>query len=397
MNYRITAQIVALCGTSCLQVALAEDSTVLLRQEIPRVPSLTTTKGTIGDKQCMFIIDTGAEFTILDQSLTGLLKGKLQDGSYDDGSGRQTPLPFYHAPPMKFQSLETQNPIVAVLDIRPIGKYVDRNVIGVLGVNHLGAGKLVVDYDQGVLEIHTGPWKLKDGLSTEIDLEDHLALPTFETYIAGRYGQFLVDTGGFDTITLEKSLFTALVRNGSIEVSESGAHTLGASGMVEVRSGWFLKGELMGKSLAGTAVHETFGRSSVGTQWLYGFNFEVDFKIHRFRYQQRRASRAPASVYLMIGAILVFGDSGPKVERLSPEPGGAAQLAGLNPGDIIEEFDSLTAAEMNYASVAELVTMKAGQAIPIRFIRKSDGVKTQTTLKLPTLISSWNFGGRGVP
>ncbi len=361
------------------------------------MPSLITTKGIIGDQQYSLVIDTGAEFTILDQSLTGLFKSKFGDASYDDGSGRRTSMQMYRTPTMKFQSLETQNPIVAILDVRPITKYLGSNVNGVMGVDQLSAGKLVVDNDRGVLELHAGPWKLKDGLYTEIELMDHLKLPTFETSIAGRYGQFLVDTGALETMALEKPLFTALVRNGSIEVSEFGARTLAASGTVEVRTGWFLKGELMGKSLVGTAVHETFGRSSVGVQWLYGFNFEADFKWHRLRYQQRIAARPPASVYLMIGAILVYGNTGCVVERLSPEPGGAAQLAGLNPGDIIEVLGSLNAAEMNYASVAELVTTKAGQAIIIRYIRKSDGVSVQAALQLPSLISSWNFGGRGTP
>lgn len=398
MNYHLSARFLILWSLFSFQVAFAEDpGLILLRQKIPCVPCLITTKGTIGDKQCTLLIDSGAEFTVLDQSLAGMLKGTVQNGFFDDGSGRQTPLEFRQAPPMKFQSLETQNPMVALLDIRRIGKYVDRNLHGVMGISQLRVGALMVDNDDAILEIHTSPSRLKDRQYTEVELLDYLALPIFEASIERRHGQFLVDTGGLGTVSLESPLFTALVRNGTIEVAKSEAHTLGASGIVDVRSGWFLKGALMGKSLIGTAVHETFGKSSVGIQWLYGFNYELDFNLHRFRYQQRREPRAPASVFLMIGAILVFDDKGCEVERLSPESGGAAQLAGLNPGDVIEEFDSLGTGELNFASIGELVTEKAGQPLQVRFVRKSDGAKTQTTLQLPPLVSPWNFGGRGTP
>ena len=395
MSYHPPILITVLSAAFSLHVAFAaEPGEIFLRQKIPATASLIVTPGMIGDTQCSFIIDTGAQCTILDQSLMGLLTGSIGNGWYDDGSGRESPLSFFKIGPMKFQSLKVEKPIVAILDIRSVAKYLHPLVNGVMGLNCLSAGVLTVDNDQSVLEIHAAPWKFKDDSFTEIDLEDYIALPTFATYISDRYGQFLVDTGGLGNVSLERSLFTALVRNGSIEVSESNAHTLGASGAVEVRSGWFIKGELMGKSLVGMAVQETFGRSSIGIQWLYGFNFELDFKLHRFRYQQRHTVHPPASVYTMLGAVLVFGKAGPEVEKLNQQPNGAAQIAGLNPGDIIEEFGSLKAAEINYASVAELVTAKAGQAIPIQYIRKSDGERTRSTLQLPSLISPWEFAGR---
>jgi predicted aspartyl protease len=393
----LPAKVLILCAALCFQGAFAAEPGVFIRQELPRVPSLITTKGTIGDAECALIIDTGSEVTVVDQSLAALLKGRIGDYSYSDGSGRKTPLPLYKAPTIKFQAFEEQDSTIAMLDVRPLAKYLDGSAKGVLGISQLKVGQLTVDNDRGILELHAAPWKLSGDSFTEVDLQDYVASPILEASINLRHGEFLIDTGYMGTILLDKALFSALVRNGSIELAESEAHTLSVSGTTDVRSGWFLKGELMGKGLVGTAVHETMGPSAVGMEWLYGFNYELDFKSHRFRYKERRDPQFPASTNLMIGAILTFGSGGPVVERLSPDPDGAAKLAGLNPGDVLKTFDSLTTAELNYTAITEIVTNKAGQPIQIRYFRKSDGAELETTLHLRPLISPWNFGGRTSP
>ena len=76
--------------------------------------------------------------------------------------------------------------------------------------------------------------------------------------------------------------------------------------------------------------------------------------------------------------------------------GGAAEAAGLKPGDVIEELGSLKASEMNHLIIGEAIAASAEKEVAIRFLRKSDGVHVNAKLKLPPVISEWDFAGRDI-
>ncbi|MEI9893104.1 MAG: hypothetical protein WDN28_04130 [Chthoniobacter sp.] len=138
--------------------------------------------------------------------------------------------------------------------------------------------------------------------------------------IAGRHAEFALYTANSATIALEKPLFTALVRNHTIEVSKDG-----------FGNGWFVQGELMGKSLVGvpvTATNSTDGTSVLGPLWLCGFNVEIDLQSHTWRYQQRRNAQPPLTMRLMVGATFLYPGGGAQVEKLRPDGAGAAEKGG---------------------------------------------------------------------
>ena len=383
------------------QIACAQKpETVFLRQSIPRVPVDITTKVSVDGKDRLFVVDTGAEASVFDLSRWVSANPDLKDLNvrYSDSQATQRTFfnarcPFYIAPSLRAQSLIVEHPTVAIIDLHEFSDRLGWKLDGILGMPALSAGIISLNYDKRLLEIHAGPWRLNPSDSHEMDLEKDMGVPIFDVQLGGHPVQFLIDTGDCGCVSLETSVFEALVKEGWIEVADTEETWLGAWGRYSRRRGWFLKGELMGRTLVGVSVCGDPEVSLLGLEWLYGFNTEIDFTARKFRYQKRSDAPPPMDSVMMIGAGLTYGRRGALVEKLWPKTGAAAN-AGLKNGDVIEAFDGLKSAQMNSTAIAERVAANAGKTIKVRFLRKSDGAHVRATLRLPPPISPWNFAGR---
>jgi hypothetical protein len=334
------------------------------------------------------IIDSGAAFSFLDVSLRKLILEEAGNAH----------LKLYRSLPLQVQSIITPNPQIALVDFRALRRMLGGKLDGLLGVPQLKSGKLLLNYDEGFLEVHTGGWKIDQKEYGEIAFDNSEANPTFVANIEGRPCELLFDTGDDGSISLETSDFAFLVKSGVIELSNVHGRIQDVSGLNKHQQGWFLKGELMGKSLRGISVMsvaDASGAGTMGLEWIYGFNTEIDFASHRFRFQNRLKANSPLAFDLMIGAALSYDDNGAQVEALRPG-GGAAEAAGLRPGDVVEHFGSLKKAELGRVPIGEVVTANAGKPIPIQFVRKSDGQKVDAMLNLPPPILAWDFAGRDI-
>ena len=301
----------------------------------------------------------------------------------------------YVGPTLKLGNLTLEKPEVILFDMQALSRFTGRPLAGMLGMNTVGKAKIFLNFERSVLQVHAGPWRLAAPDCQEVELNKESGIPEFDVRIGGHRVTFGIDTGFDGTFTLAAPLFEALVNDGTIELANVNARGATPGGVSSVARGWFLRGRVMGRDLAGLSVESDPAYSNVGMKWLYGFNTEIDFAARKFRYQVRCHIQPPISVQMMIACILIYDDKGALVERLRPG-GGAAENAGLKPGDVIEEFGSLKAGEMNQATIGEMVAASADKEVAIRFLRKSDGSHVNTKLKLPPVISEWNFAGRDI-
>ena len=292
-----------------------EPEGILFRQPLPDLPGEIFTEVELnGDKRSMFI-DTGAGSTVVSELLTKSLKSEGTDSVLDvlDSEAHRIPAKRYKIRKLMLQSLVQEDLPAVAVDLALPSSVLGHKIDGVVGTPQLKSGKLFLNYDDGFLEVHSGDWKLPKSESNELDL-NFRTTPSFDAMIAGRHGEFVIDTGEHDVIGLESSLFTALVRNGTIQVSNDIVHTFSAGGDSRSRTGWFLKGDLMGKSLKGMSVVSIGGadcQSAIGTGWLCAFNLEIDYAAQKLRFQKRGMPRAPLSTRLMIGGSLTYSGQGP--------------------------------------------------------------------------------------
>jgi len=390
--YIVAGALVAL-GSS--EARAEETQKVLFQQRLPRVPAYVIAEATVAGKPSVVLLDTHAGSSALDDSRTDAVRFELRKKNILASDGTMYPMMTYAGHPIKLGGITIDRPTVVISDLSAFSIYTGRPLDGVIGMRVMEAGKIFLNYDEGIFQIHVGPWKLNKPDCTVVDLSEAGEAPEFNTEILGQRVSFCVDTGHNGCIELESKVFEALVQQGCIEPAKVDARGISIGGMNRATQGWFLKGELMGKNLAGVRVDSNPTLSILGLEWLYGFNTEIDFGDRKLRYQLRRDAKLPGSVHVMLGAILKYDSSGAQIERLRAS-GGAAADAGLKPGDVIEKFGGLNAKGMNAASMGEAVADAAGKEIAVRFLRKADGEHVDTKLKLPPNISEWDFSGRDV-
>ncbi|MEI9893102.1 MAG: aspartyl protease family protein [Chthoniobacter sp.] len=386
---------------SCLALPVwpAGTDVVLFRQKLPVSPGVVLVEGRIGGRECRILVDTGAEFSVVDRALSNLAKAPVAGAEVTDSAGQKLATRVFGFPDFQIQSLRVKEPRGVLIDLDPFSQRFGGKWDAVLGVKGLQAGKLLVDWDAGVMELHSGPWKMKESESTEDELNMDGGLPAFAATIAGHRGEFVIDTGSDGEIDLESSFFAALVRDDCIEVSSKKGTSLAAAGSTEVMQGWFLHGELMGKDLQGISVRSVAnvkGTGRVGMRWLSGFNSEMDWQTRRWRFQKRPMAMPPLDIDLMIGGEFAFLDGGARVEELRSVSGGPMEEAGLRKGDIVREFGTLHRGQLSLAAIGEVVTAMAGQPVNMQYTRAIDGQNVRTALKLPPPIREGDFPGRDI-
>lgn len=379
------------------QALAGEGNTVLFRQPIPRVPALWVAPVSVGEKQALVVLDTGAGLTVLDSSLRDALGAKLGERpvTMADGEGTR---PSYEGPSLRMGALHSERSPVILSDLGMISEFVGRPLAGVVGMDFM-RGKVFLNFDQSVFEIHSGAWRLPKRGSHESALKDDSDVPKFDRPIAGKQVTFILDTGADGTITLAAPVFDALVADGVIEVSKVRGRAVTGQGFDRrANSGWFVNKNvnLMGKDLAGVSVKSSPANSILGLKWLCAFNVEIDMAARKFRFQLRRAAKPPLNVQLMAGAIFFYNERGARIESLRPDGAGAAEEAGLKAGDVIEQFGAIRAPDINAVSLGEAVADAAAKEVAVRYRRKVDGVLVETKLKVAPMISEWDFAGRGI-
>lgn len=360
----------------------------LIRAPLPAVPDMVTFEAEIGGRKGVVLLNAGSQLTTIDQSLCDAVGGKEIQGKAKTNEGGALAGKLCQVPELRLQSLVAKESTVLFMDMGIFTKFTGHKFIGALGAADLSRAKVLLNYDAGLLDVHTGPWMLEGPTCQEAELEDYRPKPVFETSIENRHAEFVLNVGSNNTISLDKALFSTLVYNHTIEVSRDGAG-----------NGWFVKGELMGKSLVGlpvTSIQNDDGTSSLGPLWLCAFNLELDLQAHRWRYELRKNAPAPLTVRLMMGANFTFSGNGASVQQLRSDGGGPAEKAGLEVGDTIQVFDTLRGDDLNIRKITEVVTAKAGKGIEVQYHRALDGQVVTTTLRLTPAISEWNFPGRDI-
>jgi hypothetical protein len=363
-------------------------------QHLRDLPTQIIAPVAIGTTKYQMFVDTGAGSSALDLSIAKESVTRREGVDLIDPNGGATQAQSVNTLPWRMQSLVMEEPRVTLVDLSGLGSAVGGRILGVLGVPQIQVGKLLLDYDSKLLAIHGGNWRLEGADVIRGQLDDTSEVPTFRAEIEGKKFDLAIDTGDDGSVALDQTTFAGFVKLGVIEPAPIRGRMDVLSGSPGARYGWFLKGELMGRPLRGVTVlaHEgLMGTGAIGLTWLYAFSVEIDFKAKQWRYRKRPNVTPPVSMDLMIGAMFSFDQKGTRITSLRPVVG-AAERSGLRVGDVIEECDSLKGAEIDKASLSEVVKSKAGSSVAIKYRRGAEEFSGE--IVLPKGISAWDFAGK---
>src|SRR5687768_2687634 len=199
----------------------------------------------LGTTQTRALIDTGATDTIFDLSLKGLTSGKLGTPNMVDADGINKPVDVFRGPDLTIQTFYRSTPHVVLADLGMLPRSLGVPVRMILGMSDVSAGILLIDRETHFAVLHHGQWRLHATTAKEIPLVKDRRTPYMEAVFGGKPCQVLVDTGYSGCISLEESIFEALVASGDIERSMRGSVGQSMfSGPKETKgkSGTFLKG-----------------------------------------------------------------------------------------------------------------------------------------------------------
>ena len=259
-----------------------------------------------------------------------------------------------------------------------------------IGMRELRREKLLIDYQHAKLEIHRGPWRLAGAGVHEAPLRQVRGCPALTVEIGGHPRSLLIDTGDNCCLTLQTSFFETLVAEGFIVRIANQLYISALGADTQRKAGRFVKGELMGKSLAGVEVATggSIESGDMGLAWLCAFSMEIAVEEGTVRYRAVPHPRPPICFFAMMGFMPQFEDGKVMVAHLTP--GGPAAQAGLAEGDAIEQLGKLPATELEKMQFPAFADENAGRKVAIKYRRKSDGREVESSLRLLKRLDFWH-------
>jgi hypothetical protein len=364
---------------------------VLYEQKIRAQPLQITMPVNVDGTTVTMIFDTGAADHLLDVSLASHLKEAIGKANLMAlGGVRETTA--WWAPSMTLGTWKVPASKAITIDLSHFGELLGVNVKGAFGIAALRQTAIEVNFDRERLRIlqgFTGPRsaslflpgdKSKGVKYVPAELDD-TGVPIIKAPIENEMARLILDTGNNMAIGLRSETFAKLVAAGVIGTPDANqVGSADALGAVQMHSGTFTRGTLLGVDLRGFPCNKNEGSDTVGIEFLLNFNFVYDAEAGRF-YFERRKTEPPLRYNLMLGA--AFGYSAGHCRVLALHPGGGpAEDAGLRQGDGILKLGTLSEEELNTSSVYDLCSTHAGQTIEVEIARPGESQPIKTHLKL---------------
>ena len=288
-------------------------------------------------QELLFMVDTGSDGTILDQSLAPQLGEQLEQTILNDSStGRKLTVRKYLAPRLWLENTRLVTGIsVVTLDLSHIRGALGRPVMGILGMDCLENYCIQLDFDDGKIRFLNPAQSCSEGLGTEFSLQ---------ITSAGRYVvrwnllgldgvDSEIDTGETFTGRLEPKLFGAAMKGG--EVSPAGTGALRFSGVHATRIGRLSKC-VFGKETYRDLVLDESQPTAIGLRFLARHLVTLNYPRMKM-YLKRRTEAFPVDEDDMSG--LSLAKRGEAIVVKSVDKGGCADHAGLQAGDVVQKVN----------------------------------------------------------
>jgi hypothetical protein len=337
-----------------------------------------------------FLFDSGDPGIRLDPKVADVPGGKKATAKLNDSPGVFRDTVAWRVSGWKVGSHSIPDAWIVEDDLSMLHQFSGVKFSGTIGLRSLGECVVGLDFDKLTLYVSESRSARS---KKEAPLHWVENSPCVRLELEGETIEFAIATGSNGTLSLPSVQFRKLIEKKIIQLSvieDAGSAT--ATGLSHERSGWFTKGSLMERNLAGIAVDEAGEMGEMGLQWLRAFNIEFSTTDLKFLYEERRSPSEPADWQTMLGANFEFTSSGPVVWAVLNKS--AASMAGLQKGDRITSFDGIPGPQLTIENISELVAAKAGQKLLCEMIKSDGTTKTSASIQLAALQSLWRLGSK---
>ena len=341
----------------------------------------------VGGQVRWFILDTGAQPTVLDEHVAMAAGVAGRDTTTTTGAGggrtrRSTGSEIALA--LGRTTMTVRQPAIAPLDSL-LSRYTGSRAPGIIGSQFFVGRAVTIDFDQHIVIARATPDASELANSLVLPLEIDGGIP----YLTGTLrlpdgravtARLLVDLGAKSTLLLAEP-FIERAKLGALQASgvrsSLGAGMGGATrySFVRLRSlelgsaaALHLDSAVVGLSVAGT-LRSTYYDGLLGAEFLQRYRVTFDYPGKRLILRLR--SPAPPNLdFDMSGMFVVAqGDDLREFAVADVAPGSAAASAGMSVGDRIATVDGREAPQMTLSAVRTLLRGPAGRRVVVEALR----------------------------
>lgn len=334
------------------------NSAELYTQELKPYPVFINVPVTTGNDTLVMVFDTGASQIVIEKAAGSSITPTIDKVPVNDANGNSTLLEKGSCPKMMLGGFKLMNECLLAPQFNSFRLLTGVPIKGFLGMSSFQSSIIQLNYDDRIFAIADTLPPLRGFQS--VALKKGQGCPEVTMKIDGREFECLIDTGFNHAFNLNAAIFDECVKSGVIQRTDKAkggsiAVNQSLANDMTVTSGWFTRGEFMGRSLRGAQVTSTRNSgASAGLLWLVRFNIVIDMLKEKIYYQDRKLN-APINVTGTLGAVFIFENGQMNVAQLKPGGSGAAEQAGLKLGDVISTFCGLPTDKLNLLKIEELV------------------------------------------
>jgi hypothetical protein len=358
--------------------------------------------GARGATERWFILDTGAQPTLLDVALADSMGVHVTSAGPTTGAGRGTTR-IGDAGPLTLDvsgiSLGPMNVRVAPLDSL-LGATSGRPVSGIVGSRFFRDHVVELDFDSLVMHVRDARTFVPPGGAVAVPLDVEGDIPYARGWLTTPDGRriplrMLVDLGAKSTLLLTEPFVTRARLDVAFPRRVESPLGAGMGGptryafarapLLEIATSSAplrLAEPLVGLSVGGTlrsAQHDAL----LGADVLARYRVTFDYSRRRM-YLRPRTPPLPRAELDMSGLYLMSDRAARRIIVQEVRPDSPAQAAGVQPGDALVTLDGRPAAQLSLAAVRRLLRSEDGRVVRLSFAR--GGVAREAVLTLRRVI-----------
>lgn len=330
---------------------------------------------TVNGKELFFIVDTGAGFSILDESVAQDLNLEQKNIRVIERPGGEVRLGAIENLSYSIGAYESQMPIASAnLAEGGFNDYIGRDCAGILGFDFISQYAIKVDYQNHLLSLFK-PDMLNLENKQKLEMKVKEGMPIIKGTVhhdnTTIEGSWLVDTGSLMSLGVNQSFYETHLAQ---KVNESNSIAVGFGGstpgkMYKIDS--FELGEInFDHVIAGHAedgINDDLFDGIIGGELLSRFTIIINYSTEELYLSTNEKVNDPQR-WDLSGMLLASNESG--VEVLHVYQNSPAHRAGIKVGDFIKEINQNDAMQLGLPTIWKIFHYHNLEQIQLEIIRE---------------------------
>ena len=340
---------------------------------------------TIEGNDMYMILDTGAGFSVLDESVAKQLNLLIENERLMERPGGQVRLGFIKNVSFTLGKHADQMPIVtANLKEGGFNTYIGRSCAGILGFDFIQKYAFEIDYSNSKIKLFSPEgFNTKDGTKESLSILEGMpvikgAIKHNEKSITGNW---LIDTGSLMSLGLNENFYKKHLAD-SISPIKSLAVGFGGNtpGKMYRLDSFKISDFTFNTIISGHAedgINDESFDGVIGGELLSRFKVIINYKNNELRLKPNKNYDKPIR-WDLSGMLLVHNEKG--VEVLFVYKDSPAFKKGIKPGDIIQRIDGMNAADIGLPNIWSKFHYNVGEEIVLEIKREGNIINTSIVL-----------------